>query len=92
MKYDPEQVHCLVDSHHGVYLPQVFVEQFSIKEPDAVDEEALAVLKEGPDNELYWEAWDAILGCCLVTIGDRDYYLHQDGDLFAIPRGMEAPE
>lgn len=91
MKYDPEQVLCIVDSHHGVYVPQIFARNFSIKDPDDVDSENLKRLYNGPEDEYYWEAWESILDLCLITIEGKDYYLHQDGDLFAVPVGMEPP-
>jgi len=78
-------MHLLLDSAMGVYLPQGFVTAYN---PDewGVSPEDVAILKDGPESEYYWEAWEAVLSEAKFTdaIG-RTYvlYLGESGDLFA---------
>lgn len=72
-----------VDSHHGVYAPQFFIEVFADKMVDLpydVKQDLLA----GPDNENYWDGWDYALNC-LVIIGDNKCYIHHEEDIWLIP-------
>ena len=49
----------ILDGHHGIYIPQIFAEQY----PEWVKyDEDMEVLKAGPDHPEYWEAWDSVLG------------------------------
>lgn len=78
-----EHAKCIVDSHHGIYIPQVFITDFegwkNIKEEDA------DILKDGPEHEYYWDAWDTVLQNAYFADGCTIWRLHQDADLFAIP-------
>lgn len=80
-------IRLMVDSHHGVYIPQIFAEGFDARswgieefDPD------YQTLLEGPDAEYYWESWEAIMSKAVNTDADgKKFYLHQnDGDLFAV--------
>jgi len=76
---------CLLDSVHGVYIPQIFafaqdMEKWGIA--DSTDD--LKILREGPDNQYYWEAWEEILKNARYTdIDGTTYMLNHDMDLFA---------
>jgi len=73
----------VVDSHHGVYAPQFFIQQFADKMvglPDDVKQDLLA----GPDNEYYWDAWDYASSCLVVVNGEK-YYIHHEEDIWLIP-------
>jgi hypothetical protein len=76
----------LITDAQGIYIPQLFCENFDIKAWGLrqVDSD-VDVCLAGPDEEWYWEAWNAIIqkaqhhdkyGCT--------WHLEQDGDLFAI--------
>lgn len=79
----------LVDSHHGRYLPQVFAEQFNnlMWGMEDFDPDYQTVLK-GPDEEFYWECWDAILSKAnfVHPVTKVKYVLHSGecGDLFMV--------
>lgn len=80
-KPEPE---LLIDGAAGVYVPQMFVENFDtlhwhIKPKDE------AVLIDGPDNEYYWDAWDEVLAYAYYIYEGKRYSLYQDSDLWAIP-------
>ena len=74
---------CLVDSAHGSYVPQAFIELY---DTDAwhVKPADVEILRAGPDHELYWETWANVEDRAYLVDDGRTYHLHQDGALFAI--------
>jgi len=81
----------LLDGSWGIYIPQMFATRHltgadclrcGIPVGDAM---ALA----DPENSLYWEAWDSVLGNYRTESGET---LHQDGDLWLVPDGFEWPQ
>lgn len=76
----------------GVYIPRDFANSFidRAKHVAGVDDETWAVLETGPDHEWYWEAWQDVCDDALIT-DDKGikYTVHQDGDCWLIPEGME---
>jgi hypothetical protein len=51
------------------------------------------ICQAGPDHELYWEAWDAILRDAQWSERDGDEWtLYQNGDLWAVKLDVEIPE
>lgn len=74
----------LVSGSYGIYVPQVFAEKFG--ENWSLEEEDLKILKEGPDHEWYWETWEIVLNNARSTCKEegKEYWLQQDGDLWAI--------
>jgi len=79
---------CIVDSHHGVYIPQVATDllRYAWLNPSQEDLEAIY---DGPDSGWYWEAWENLLSLPVVLDGDS-YFLHlgESGDLFLIPESQ----
>jgi hypothetical protein len=75
----------LLNDSRGVYIPQNFVEIYNPTHWGfAEDDEDIATLREGPDAEWYWEAWESVLARAESTDGSGNVWLlHQDGDLFA---------
>ena len=80
----PDLIIHLVDSAHGVYVPQVFAEMAAAGKWEGIDPEDLAIIEAGPYHPDYWEAWTYILDSASATIDGLEYRLHQDGDLWAI--------
>jgi hypothetical protein len=72
----------LLDEACGVYIPHKFVENFDLTEW-GIDEDSdvVAVLREGPEHEHYWDAWDEVLRDARYDAG---HTLHHDGGLFAV--------
>lgn len=83
---------CLVDSAYGVYVPQVFAENYDLSDWGISAEDA-AILLSGPDHRWYWETWDMVLcdAHCTDENG-RVWRLEQDGDLFAWADDEEEEE
>ena len=76
----------------GIYLPRDFARIVRRELVSGVTDEDWAVLESGPDHEHYWDTWDSVLGCASLTVGGVTYTFDQDGDLFAVPEGMEWNE
>lgn len=76
---------CLLDGNRGVYIPQAFVECFIPDVWNITNEDDIAILREGPEHEWYWEVWDSVLNEAVHTdMHGKDWTLYQDGDLFAV--------
>ena len=76
-------IRLLVSDHHGVYVPQAFVEMYD-NEQWGISQEDMDILVDGPDNESYWDTWDSVTGdASLKDINGNIWYLYQDGDLWA---------
>lgn len=85
----------LLDSYHGVYIPQLFAQQCLGEEGgwSNISPNDLEILCEGPDHEWYWEAWQSVLSDAEYADEHGTYILHHDGDLFACcPQKMTLQE
>lgn len=79
----------LLDESRGVYIPIKFVTNFQMMVRDSggwegVTLEDIDELEKGPDSDIYWDVWDDVLNNASITINGVDWYLEQDGDLFAV--------
>ena len=79
---NPNCKECLIDGANGIYVPQVFAQNF---EPEkwGVDAETIAILLAGPDHEQYWDAWGDVEGYVERDWDGKRWVLCQDGDLWA---------
>jgi hypothetical protein len=89
----PETAVLLISDQWGIYIPQRFAElEFESPLDIVSNADEFAILEDGPDHEWYWEAWETVLRTCIMRDRDGlDYYLYQDGDLWAIPVGGPFP-
>ena len=89
---EPEVESFLIGSGYGIYIPQMFTEQFEKR--DEVPDSIWEICKKGPINEDdsgtenydYWDAWIEILDkweyFCYEGYGcTYRYFLQHDGDL-----------
>lgn len=89
--YDrPEDSVLLFDENRGVYIPQNFVNETGnsieeVAEKWHLNIDDLKILVNGPDDEMYWDAWDNVLRDAWTIHEGKKYTLHQDGDLWAVP-------
>jgi hypothetical protein len=78
----------LVNSAHGIYIPQVFVEAYEkyiLWPDDSRVEETLSDLKS-PDNEFYCDSWDYLTGNCKLTNDNgKQFIIYQNEDVWAVP-------
>ena len=93
LKTNPEPL-LFSDSARGIYIPQHFAQSINREYvTGGVEPEDWTSLEAGPDSENYWESWDQVLTNCVITDADGIVWtLHQDGDLWLIPQGMEWSE
>ena len=81
--------HLLSDAR-GIYIPQNFVEMFDREAwglSDPKFDGAWEVCAEGCEAECvdwFWEEWDEILNHAEYKCGDHTWYLHHDGNLWAV--------
>lgn len=76
----------LQDGARGIYLPRDFATMCDRACVSGVDPEAWSILADGPDHDLYWDAWDEVLNSATLTdFNGKRYCLWQDGDLWATP-------
>jgi hypothetical protein len=88
----PEPVLILNDAR-GVYIPRDFTIHVARERVAGVTDDDWAILAAGPDHELYWDAWDDVTQAAIVTDDNgAKYSVHQDGDCWLIPVGMEWSE
>lgn len=84
---------CIVDGHHGIYVPQVWAERYGdYLETCRVSQEDVVILLQGPDHSDYWEAWQDVLNDYCHEVNNVKHYLSQDGDLFEYPETYEWEE
>ena len=78
---------CIVDGHHGIYVPQVWAERYGAAAVESAGVNATDVsdLSMGPECAAYWEAWESILNDYCHEVAGVKHYLTQDGDLFEFP-------
>lgn len=72
----------LVDSHHGIYVPQVFAE--TVRRDlfgETISAEEWDILAAGPDHPQYWECWHDVEMSAETADGIS---LYKDGDLWAV--------
>ena len=91
-----EDVVLLADSHHGVYIPQLVVQQY-LEHPmwdwSEVDQEDIDTVLSGPNDEWYWEAWDSIKDAVKVVDEDgTEYVIVYNEDLWLVPTDVDESE
>lgn len=69
----------LVDSHHGIYCPQIAVERLLEMGLIEGSEDTDTVL-QGPDHEWYWDSWDFILSHNERLVHNEDVWLLDEGE------------
>jgi hypothetical protein len=90
----------LLSDSHGIYIPQLYCQ--SLSEEDAQDMgvsyEDVLLCQSGPDEELYWDAWQAVLDSAEITEpatlkeDESVWRLVQNGDLWQVRADIELPE
>jgi len=89
-----KQPELLVDSHHGIYIAQIFCQRYAayITNMDKVKEE-FDICLVGPDHEEYFDALADLMDNVEFTNDNKEAYtvgnIGEEGDLWAIPEGYE---
>jgi hypothetical protein len=79
----------LVDSHHGIYSHQLALKDLlpryqkqALKQIGAEDVQAI---KDGPDNEWYWEAANNLEGVTFRTPTGQKFSIVSNEDIWLVP-------
>jgi hypothetical protein len=93
--FDPDyDCWLLLSDSHGVYIPQLYCSDIS--EDDCKDFsiswEDVKLCQSGPDEELYWEAWQSVCDSASWEENGSMWRLFQNGDLWAVKEDVEIPE
>lgn len=80
--------------NRGIYIPRDFAEVVRAGTCwSGFNDEDIDILLQGPDHELYWDAWDSVLGSTKFTDSrGRTWYLSQDGDLWIYCEALMTDE
>ena len=90
----------LLSDSHGIYIPQIYCQQLTEDDaPDmGVEWSDVVCCQSGPDQEWYWESWQAILDSAEITepatlkVDESQWRLIQNGDLWQVRSDVEIPE
>lgn len=82
---DFDDIIILVSDHYGQYMLQELVSRYTIK---GVEEEALSIAADGPDNPYYLEVWDEIVDNGYIEVDGKRFNLWVgENDIFAVREG-----
>lgn len=90
----------LLSDSHGVYIPQMYCEGMTETHAQSIGiaYDDVLVCQSGPDQECYWESWQAILDSAEITEpatlkeDESQWRLIQSGDLWQVRSDVEIPE
>jgi hypothetical protein len=87
----------VVDSHNGIYSPQVFVERYQhyirpdLKTP--ARNEYLNEVLRGPDDPNYWESWEELVNYIVITDDDDiEWTVYEDEGIYLIRNDLTLLE
>ena len=86
-----DKIQLLLSDARGIYIPRdaMDLELFL----PSIDLGDIKTLKDGPDNDDYWDVWDYVTDMAYAI--DKDgvkWTLYQDGDLWAIREDMSEDD
>lgn len=76
------------DCHHGIYCPKVALSSLDRDKCEIVgaDEKDIETVLNGPDEEIYCDAWIAIESCTIrEKETGKEWFFYQDGDIWLVP-------
>jgi len=81
--YDQHEI--LIDSHHGIYIPKVTIEDLKLEKIQGIKDIDLKILKD-PDNEFYLDTWNDFLSTAVIEnykgdLIDWRFEYNEGGDL-----------
>lgn len=83
--YDLDDIINLVPDHYGQYMLQELVCRYTIK---GVEEEALSIAADGPDNPYYLEVWGEIVDNGYIEVDGKRFNLWVgENDICAVREG-----
>ena len=81
----PDGLELVVSSNNGQYIPQHAANMITSESHwTGYDLEDIAILKEGPDHEHYWEAWHSVLNSAKWVNYGLEWTMHDDDGLWMV--------
>ena len=75
----------LINGSSGIYTPQRFIDEHASDwNLENVDADSIESIKNGPDDEWYWEAWIDVTDHATHKDGFTLYLDPDDADLWAV--------
>lgn len=75
----------MVDSHHGIYAPKIFMEQLSAHYKKQIPAADRAVLRD-IENDLYFDVWEDVSSIVFKTeTGQKLHVYEHEGDIYLVP-------
>jgi hypothetical protein len=83
-------IQLFLDGNRGQYIPRDFANTVKRECVTGVNANEWEKLEAGPDAAWHLETWENVLNNAVINDADgTKYRLHQDGDLWLVPEGME---
>lgn len=77
-------LHCIIDSAYGIYIPQTFAITYSYQKWNCTADDWEILLDI--DHEYYLETWEGVLNnAYFIDANNTKWVLYQDTDLFITP-------
>ena len=74
----------LLDGNRGIHIPKIFLDNYGhLFDLSNVDQEDLESIRNGADDEYYWQAWESVLRNATLK-EDSSRFLAQDDDLWLV--------
>jgi len=89
-----EDARLLLSDSHGQYIPSMFCEGMTEETAQeyGISYQDVLTCQSGPDEELYWEAWQSILDSAEWEEDGETWCLLQNGDLWQVRADAVIPE
>lgn len=89
-----EDARLLLSDSNGIYIPQLYCQSLSEEEAEesGIVWEDVLLCQSGPDEELYWEAWQSICDAAEWEEDGEMWRLLQNGDLWQVRADAVVPE
>lgn len=89
-----EDARLLLSDSYGIYIPQLYCQTLSEEEAEesGISWEDVLLCQSGPDEELYWEAWQQICDAAEWEEDGEMWRLLQNGDLWQVRADAVIPE
>lgn len=93
--FNPEEdARLLLSDSHGIYIPQLYCQTLSEEEAEesGISWEDVLLCQQGPEEELYWEAWQQICDAAEWEEDGEMWRLLQNGDLWQVRADAVIPQ
>lgn len=87
MKFEDSSAVCVIDSHHGKYIGQIFAQMYEPYLRKLISKDAIDSLLLGPEeSDMYFDMWADLEDIKLTNEEGKSFRFRQvDGDMFEIP-------